>query len=83
MNDQAAPRSFGISDLFLLCVAICFVLLPFVIVTDGDGGVTARLAVLAGIVVPPSAMLLMAQRRFGGRPDPLPELEAASAKNAA
>lgn len=78
MTDNAPARPFGLSDLLLLCVAVCFVMLPFLIVSDGDGGVSARMAVLAGIVVPPSALLMLAQRRFGGRPDPLPHLEAST-----
>lgn len=78
MPSNAPDRPFGLSDLFLLCVAICFVMLPFVIVSDGDGGVSARLAVLSGIVVPPAALLMLAQRRFGSRPDPLPHVESSS-----
>jgi hypothetical protein len=31
------------------------------------------------IIVPPAALLALSQRRFGGRADPLPQLDQASA----
>ncbi len=77
MSDNAPNRPFGVTDLLLVIVAVTFGLAPFLIVEDG--GISARFSVLTAIVVPPAALLALSQRRFGGRADPLPQLDQASA----
>ena len=52
-------------DVFVVVLAGLLLLLPLPSLLDSGNAFVGRLALLLGLIVPPAAVLLMLQRRFG------------------
>jgi hypothetical protein len=66
--ERRAARSSGSArslDVFVVLLAGLLLLLPLPSLLDSGNAFVGRLALLLGLIVPPAAILLMLQRRFG------------------
>ncbi len=69
-QERRAERSAGSSrssDVFVVLLAAVLLMLPLPSLLDSGNAFVGRLALLVGLTVPPAAILVMLQRRFGPR----------------